>query len=287
VLFYGSCLRKETNEGVLDFWVVVEDYARAYTDRGLRGRCLALVNRIAAPNVFYLEREFEGETLRTKFGVIDRKGFERGTSLGAKHPYVWARFAQPARLIGCRDADARTFFEHAIAEAVLSMVGRLVCFLPASSGWIRFTVGAFWKRAFALTYASERRPEAAESIQALYLADVDRYDAIAGLAIRILTERGHFEAVTRHPRAFQVQLSARRRTLQRLRWRSMRSYARTLGLVRLFKTAWTFGDWVPYALWKLERHTGKPIATTEAQRRHPFVFGWPIILRFVFKRDLS
>ena len=29
VVFYGSCLRKDTDEGVLDFYVVVDDYRRA------------------------------------------------------------------------------------------------------------------------------------------------------------------------------------------------------------------------------------------------------------------
>ena len=51
-----------------------------------------------------------------------------------------------------------------------------------------------------------------------------------------------------------------------------------LGLLRLLKTAYTFGDWVPYVLWKLERHTGRTIELSPRQRRHPLIFGWPIIL---------
>ncbi|MEE8164948.1 MAG: hypothetical protein V3T64_05230, partial [Myxococcota bacterium] len=97
VLFYGSCLRSESDDGVLDFWIVVDDYASAYPGSDLTSRCRAALNRLAPPNVFYLERDFEGEMLRTKFGVIDRKDFERGTALAAGHPYIWARFAQPTR----------------------------------------------------------------------------------------------------------------------------------------------------------------------------------------------
>ena len=66
----------------------------------------------------------------------------------------------------------------------------------------------------------------------------------------------------------------------------MRPYARSLGLLRLFKTAWTFGDWVPYVLWKLERHTGRRIEATERQRKHPFLFGWPISIPLLFRRNL-
>ena len=47
VLFYGSCLRKKTDVGVLDFWVIVDDYKSAYA------KILpALINPIAPPNVW-------------------------------------------------------------------------------------------------------------------------------------------------------------------------------------------------------------------------------------------
>ena len=59
VLFYGSCLRKKTDEGVLDFWVIVDDYDDAHSKAGH-----ALVNRVAAPSVYFLEREHDGTTLR-------------------------------------------------------------------------------------------------------------------------------------------------------------------------------------------------------------------------------
>ena len=66
----------------------------------------------------------------------------------------------------------------------------------------------------------------------------------------------------------------------------MRPYARAIGLVRLVKTAWTFGDWVPYVLWKLEKHTGRPIELSDRQRRHPFIYAWPIIIPLLLTRTL-
>ncbi|MCA9506245.1 MAG: hypothetical protein H6748_17070 [Spirochaetaceae bacterium] len=281
VLFYGSCLRAETDEGVLDFWVVVDRYRSTYGNP-----LLALANAIAPPNVFYLECEHEGRTLRTKYGVISRRDFARGTALSAWHPYVWARFAQPVRALCVRDEDARTFLEGRIAEAVVTMVGRLVMLLPERNGVLRFSLAAFWQEAFRRTYDSERRPEAEESILSLYRADPERYDAVGYLALRELARRGHLRAATEHPRSFEVELAPRRRALGRLRWRLMRPFARTLGLVRLFKTAFTFGDWVPYVLWKLERHTGRRIELTERQRRHPLVYGWPVILPLIRRRSL-
>ena len=99
----------------------------------------ALINRLAPPNVFYLEREHDGVTLRTKYGVIDRQAFERGTSQSARHPYIWARFAQPARALACRDEEAMTFVASSVANAIVTMVARLVCVLPSRGGLFRFS----------------------------------------------------------------------------------------------------------------------------------------------------
>ncbi len=281
VLFYGSCLRNETDEGVLDYWVVVDDYAAAHAKLGH-----AAANRIAPPSVYYLEREYEGRILRTKYGVLDRRTFERGTDLGARHPYVWARFAQPARLLVCRDDEARAFFEGAVAEAIVTFVARLFCHLPAQGGLLRFSLSAFWQTAFRTTYDSERRPEADETIVGNYRADEARYDEAGRLAFHVLARRRFLDEAMEHPRSFSVTVAPARLTRMRLRWRVLRATSRTLGLVRLFKTAFTFGDWVPYVLWKLEKHAGHEIELTERQRRHPLIFAWPIILPLLMRRNL-
>lgn len=281
VLFYGSGLRDQTDDGVLDFWVIVDDYRAAYSNPRH-----ALLNRLAPPNVFYLEREYAGATLRTKYGVIDRRAFERGASLDAWHPYVWARFAQPTRAVVCRDEEAMEFLTASVANAIVTMVGRLVCVLPARGGVLRFSLAAFWQEAFRRTYDSERRPEADERIRGLYHIDSERYDQVAALAMHHLVTLGKFDTATEHPRAFSIELSVGAQRMGRLRWRLMRPFARLLGLVRLAKTAYTFGDWVPYVLWKLERHTGRRIDLSERQRRHPLIFAWPIILPLLLRRNL-
>ena len=281
VLFYGSCLRKDTDEGVLDYWVIVDEYATAHSKLGH-----AAVNRIAPPNVYYLEREYEGRVLRTKYGVLDRCAFERGTGLGARHPYVWARFAQPTRLLACRDDDARAFFETCVSQAIVTFVARLFCHLPDRGGLLRFSLSAFWQTAFRTTYDSERRPEADETIVGNYRADEARYDEAARLALHHLARMRYLDEAMEHPRSFSVTVAPARLRRMRWRWRGMRVASRTLGLVRLFKTAFTFGDWVPYVLWKLERHSGRKIDLTERQRAHPLIFAWPIILPLLVRRNL-
>lgn len=281
VLFYGSGLRDETDEGVLDFWVIVDDYRAAY-----RNRLHALINRVAPPNVFYLEREHDGVTLRTKYGVVDREAFAKGTSQSARHPYIWARFAQPARALAYRDEEAKTFVASSVADAIVTMVARLVCVLPSRGGLLRFSLAAFWQEAFRRTYDSERRPEAEERIRGLYSVNAERYDRVATQALLHLASQGNFADATPHARSFSVELSGREQRYGRLRWRLMRFYGRILGLARLAKTAFTFGDWVPYVLWKLERHTGRRIELTDRQREHPLIFAWPIIIPLLLRRNL-
>lgn len=281
VLFYGSSLRKETDEGVLDYWVIVDDYDEAHQKFGH-----AAINRVAAPSVYFLEREHDGITLRTKYGVLDRQAFDQGTRFGAMTPYIWARFAQPARLLNCRDEDARAFFERTISQAIVTFVARLFCHLPDQSGLLRFSLPAFWQKAFRTTYDSERRPEAEDYIRGLYEMDEDRYDAVAASALHHLARRRVVDEAMEHPRAFSVTLPRKRLDRLRWRWRSMRWVSRMSGLLRLLKTSYTFGDWVPYALWKLERHTGRKIDLTPRQREHPLIYAWPIILSLLMRRNL-
>ncbi len=72
ILFYGSCLRKKTDEGVFDFYVLVDRYRDTYDSR-----LLAIGNKILPPNVFYIETEFESRTLRAKYAVLSTRDFER------------------------------------------------------------------------------------------------------------------------------------------------------------------------------------------------------------------
>src|SRR4051794_34630586 len=99
VLFYGSCLREKQLEGrMLHFYLIVSDYRAAY------GRSwLAAANRLVPPNVF----PFEHEGLAAKYAVLSEADFARECGLGARSVSVWARFAQPARLVWAADAAAR------------------------------------------------------------------------------------------------------------------------------------------------------------------------------------
>ena len=75
ILFYGSCLRTGDDlDGLVDLYLLVGNYRAAYTSR-----FQAFVNVLLPPNVYYLEREFEGQVVRTKYAVLSLADFQKGT----------------------------------------------------------------------------------------------------------------------------------------------------------------------------------------------------------------
>ena len=281
VVFYGSCLRKDTHEGVLDFYVVVDDYRSTYESSYLRA-----INALVPPNVFFLSQPSEVGTLRCKYAVISRRAFERGVSAESHIPYFWARFSQPALVSYARDDEARELVRQACVQSVLTLVQRLGAFLPSHGEIQRFSPAALWQEALRRTYSAELRTETHESIRGHYDANAERYDAVTGPALELLRQQGWLDAVIARGSAFEVHIPPARRQRARLRWQLLWPVCKALALVRLLKNATTFGDWVPYILWKLERHTGRPVEVTDRQRRHPLLFGWPVLARLLWRRDV-
>src|SRR4029079_825722 len=99
VLFYGSCLREKKLDGLmLDFYLIVSDYRAAYDKRWL-----AVANRLIPPNVFH----FEHDGLVAKYAVLSEADFHRLIGPETSSVSVWARFAQPSRLVWAANEAAR------------------------------------------------------------------------------------------------------------------------------------------------------------------------------------
>ncbi len=276
ILFYGSCLRKRTSEGVLDFYVLVDAYRDAY-----RSRLLALANAALPPNVFYLEIQSDLGPLRCKYAVVSLRDFARGARPGGLRSGIWARFCQPALAVFVRDAAAREALVAAVADASVTAVARTLYALAADARSIRFTPASLWQRVLRETYSAELRPEAPSTIQSIYEADPERYERVTRAVLARLgaTPRGAGAGI-------EVILPPGGKAWARRGWSRLRALAKLAYLLQLLKSAATFGDWLPYVLWKLERHTGKKIVPSERQRRHPYLFGWPLLLRALWQRDL-
>jgi hypothetical protein len=242
VLFYGSCLRESVLDGLmLDFYLVVSDYRAAY-GRGW----FAFANALIPPNVF----PFEHEGLAAKYAVLSEADFARECSVRARSVSVWARFAQPSRLVWASDEAARARAVDAVAEAAPTLFALT---LPVKDKKRNEPLGIF-KVGFELTYGAELRAERRERPASIVAADAERY---ARIGHAVLAERGA-------PPPGNV-----RRAQKRWVWRAGKG--KLLTLVRLAKATTTYAGGVDYLAWKINRHAGTKIEVRPWQRR------WPIL----------
>ena len=257
MLFYGSCLRQPAAsaappEGVLDFYVVVDSYRGAYP-----GRLLAWANAMVPPNVFHIVAPWRDHPVRAKYAIISMAQFRHGLSRQSLQTSLWARFAQPCRLVWVRDQVARAAILAALADAVVTMAAAVAPLLPADAD-----AEQLWLRGFRETYRAELRTEDAARARHLYEDSRARYEAITPWALA---------------QAGDPAVAGGRRSAQ-IHWAGRRVLGKTLSVLRLIKGLFTFDGGVDYILWKIERHSGVHVPVSPWQRRHPLlaspVFLW-------------
>jgi len=240
VLFYGSCLRQSELDGLmLDFYLIVSDYRDAY-----RSKWLTVANRAVPPNVF----PFRHDGLIAKYAVLSEADFARECGLDAGSVSVWARFAQPSRLVWVCDEAARARLASAVASAPLT----LFALTRPTMDEDRNEPLAIFRAGFALTYGAELRAERASRSDSIVDADPERYARIG-------------EAVL----ADQLPNAGARASASA--WRRRRRWGKALTLIRLAKATTTFAGGVDYLAWKINRHAGTEIVIRPWQRR------WPIL----------
>lgn len=261
VLFYGSCLRESRLDGLmLDFYVVVDDYDRAYGDWRARA------NRLIPPNVFQIAHD----GLRAKYAVLSSADLARLCSSATPNPSVWARFAQPSRLAWVRDAAARDAAAAAIAGAAPAL---LKAAMPMLADWP--TVADVWTGAFALTFAAELRTERRGRGNSIFAADPGRYTAFTGPA---LAAAGITATIVDDRVRVTGDLD---RAGADLAWRQRRRAGKALSAARLAKAAFTFDGGLDYLAWKIQRHAGVPVPVAAWMRRWPLLGGIALLPRLL------
>lgn len=256
VLFYGSALRDATLDGLLDFYVLLDDVGR-----WPGSRVAAAANRLLPPNVGYVEDTIDGVAVRAKVAVMSGAQFESGVSREALDTTLWARFSQPCACAWVRSEEDRARVVAAVCRAVVTASE-----WAAGLGPERGAAVDFWRALFAQTYGAELRVERATRGGDIVSRDADRYArllpgawAAAGIAF---DETGGVLA----PR-----WSAGDREAARRRWSTRRRLGKPLNLLRLGKAAFTFDGAMDYVAWKVERHSGVKVEVTDWQRRHPLL----------------
>jgi hypothetical protein len=265
VIFYGSCLRANTDEGLLlDFYVLVDKYGPA-----LNSVWATWGARLLPPNVYYHETTFEGRFVRAKVAVIAVNQFLHGVGPESFASSLWARFAQPAAILYARNNEVGHRIVRGLSEAVSTMIARARPLMEQP-----FTARELWVRAFAETYRAELRPERDNKGAELVEAEIARYSAVTAAVLGV-PEDGTYQASP-----IAAQHKAERA------WWLRRIQGKTLNALRLIKAAFTFTGGLDYAVWKIERHSGVKIELTEAQRKRPLITGVKLFLGTVKKDGL-
>lgn len=250
VLFYGSILRTGDLDGVLDFYVLTQDVRP-----GLRG----LATRLLWPDVSYHEVELDGQVLRAKVATMTLAQFQAATRGRGIDTTIWARFVQPAGLVWSANPVVADQVVEAVADAART-AARFAAALGPSEG----PPEAYWSALFQETYAAEFRVEKGGRERSILAFDIDRYHR---LLVACWREEGLLDIEA--DGAVQPALSQADRKRIQAAWRLRRRMGRPLNYARLVKAAFTFEGAARYAAWKIERHTGMPVALTPWRERHP------------------
>jgi hypothetical protein len=246
VLFYGSCLRQRELDGLmLDFYLIVSDYRSAY---GKSWKAPA--NRLIPPNVF----PFEHEGLVAKYAVLSEADFERLNRPETLSVSVWARFAQPSRLVWSSDGAAAGRAAGSVARAAPTLLGEARPLWAGSEDPLDL-----WRCAFTLTYSAELRAERTGRPASVVEADPERYRRFTGPAI----------AAAGIDLAAPVAPAERERAAKR--WAARRRAGKALTVLRLVKASGTYAGGIDYLAWKINRHAGTRIEIKPWQRRWPLV----------------
>ena len=245
VLFYGSCLRTCDLDGqMLDFYLIVSDYEATYGPGWM-----ARANRLLPPNVF----PFEHGGLAAKYAVLSEADFRRLNGAETMSVSVWARFAQPSRLVWAADERAREAAVEAVARAAPALLAAALPVVAEDAEPL-----ALWRAAFALTYGAELRAERKSRAGSVVDAEPERYLRFHAPALAAIE-------------AGRVRGS----------WRVRRMQGKALSVARLAKASFTFSGGIDYIAWKINRHAGTDISIAPWQRRWPLLGALTLLPRLL------
>lgn len=271
VLFYGSNLRTGDLDGVLDFYILLSSLRDWHASW-----LAALGNHLLPPNVGYHEWPHEGRTLRAKVAVLRLDQFQQGVAGAGLDTTLWARFAQPARLIWSRDAAAASSATAAVSQAVVT-ASRWAALL----GPVQGQPSEYWDAVFARTYAAELRVEKSSRALSLAAHDPQRYM----LALRTGWQLAGARFADDGSGLLKPELDSAARQRAEQAWARRARWGKPLNLLRLAKSVFTFAGGADYVAWKVERHSGYRIPLSDWQRRHPLLAA-PKVLWTLWRRGV-
>lgn len=254
IVFYGSCMRsRDYDDAMLDFYVIVEDYRQAYSNRWY-----SIANSLLAPNVFYQQVQVDGRIYRAKYAVISKSALS--SSVKSFHPYFWARFTQPLAIIYMSHEQIKKWLAEIQCVAATTFTNSIVDVLERE-----FSSENLWVKGLQLTYGAELRAETMQRASLIYDSQSEFYDGIT----QSLFPNNQVELLT-----------VRTKFLASLKWKLRKILGKLLSVLRLMKATTTFVNGVDYIAWKIERHTGEEVVVSDKLRKYPLLYCWPLLFKF-------
>ncbi|MBA1200205.1 hypothetical protein G7009_00085 [Pseudomonas capeferrum] len=272
ILFYGSCLRtRNTGEGLVDLYILVDQYRDIHPSKVSQW-----ASALLPPTVFLFKAiNATGNEIRAKCAILSLDDFERGNRSWFQS-YLWARFAQPSRLVFSRTPMTGLRIEDAVCHAVRRLISETIALQPAM-----FNNETFWTRALTFTYGTELRPENSERPALIARQNHDYFSGLLEASCRVL---GAGYVGAQDEKLYINHTSPEQQRRQAMTWRVRRIQGQALNVLRLTRSLFTVKGGVDYAIWKLERHWGKPIEHADRLRRYPLIFCWPLLWQLLKKR---
>jgi len=279
VIFFGSRSSgvSTTAASAYDLMLVCEAPARFYRSlhqAGLLRRSptlLSLVDSWLAPTQIRLTHQHRV----AKATVVSISALEQATSKRRRDQFLAGRLFQDVHLVWTRNESARDRVELAIHSARRITLDWVMPDLPD-----RFDADQYVRQLFRTSFRFEVRPENRGRADALYEAQSGPLRPLFAGVLEEFAAEGRLQACPDGgfalPRPVTSSMRIKRRLF--LEWSRLRATARWP------KHAITFDGWLDYIVRKAERHSGETIVLGPLERRLPFLFLWPRILRFLLRQ---
>jgi hypothetical protein len=258
IIFYGSCLSTKTSKesSTPDFFIIVPSYRGFY-----RNVTHTLLNRVLTPNTYSIT--YEGK--KGKYNVISTRDFARETSSQAKDIYNLGRLSKRVGIAYTSNEAMLNKIVTCFANAFYTVAGKIYYLLPA-----KFTLNDFVKHCLNISYVGERRVEADNKIEKLFLSEEKFYTTVYGLILKDFEETG---LVERNGSEYSIRI-VQGYAMQRAKTKLFLTKSRVRAKLRWPKSMFTFKGWVDVLLAKIERTKGIKLELTEKERKYPLIYGW-------------
>lgn len=278
-VFFGSRSSgvATTSASAYDLMLVCEEPERFYKamkGAGLLRRSpmvLSLLDPLLPPTQIRLTRH----PWLVKASVLSLNALRRATSHQRKDQFLAGRMFQDVHVVWARDEDFEKQVEAAVESARLVTLDWARPDLPDT-----FTAEEYLRQLFRTSFRFEVRPETGGRADALSTAQAPRLIPIFEGVLRRLAAQGQLKETGQGTYSLAGAAPGAGNHGRRV----FMEWSRVRATARWPKHAITFDGWLDYIVKKAERHSGETIVLGPWERRLPFVFLWPRVIRFLARQ---